>query len=441
MKTTSGFTLLEMSIALVVIGLLVLGGIGLMSGVSDTSRYKSTQNNINEIKDALQSYYLLNYRLPCPDTSTPPDGVAEVTCATGASLRGFLPHLTLGIGGAGDAWGERFKYVVSPKFVLPVASPPTLCYSNMRDSVTGKVLINDLVTPLSSANPLIDFAAFAVLSTGKNGRQTNAGMSAAFSNDGGCLSLNERERDNCNTDSILRYGTAMTDGNSVVFDDLVTWIGDMQLVSLLRQTGACDVATESTGFDPSKPTDTDFETGATVFNEDFNGNDSVSTSNGNDKVVIRGDVKKTLDLKDGNNTLLIYGDVKSDGLIRAGNGDDIVRIKGSLYNSIYLNGGNDQLEVEGNVDLNQNTEKVDMGAGDDQIRIYGDVRDTDFELGSGTNTIYIGGSITRKTKIRSTGGTAILYYNAASKPSSSILTLGTGVTIKCKINNAWTNCP
>ncbi|OYX05045.1 MAG: hypothetical protein B7Z05_07415, partial [Thiotrichales bacterium 32-46-8] len=196
----------------------------------------------------------------------------------------------------------------------------------------------------------------------------------------------------------------------------------------------------ATAFDPSKKTTTDFETGAVVHNEDFNGNDTVSTSNGNDKVVVKGDVKKTLDLKDGNNTLLVTGDVKSDGLIKGGSGNDIIRIRGELNKSVYLYGGNDQLEVEDDVDLNSSNDQIDMGDGDDQIRFYGDVKDANIKLGSGINTIYIKGRVDNVT-ITATNGSAVLYYDSDEAPRSRDLTLGSGVTIKCKINGAWVSCP
>lgn len=441
-----GFTLIEASIALVVVGLLIMGGVKLMTSSSDVSRYKSTEQQLLEIQQGLTSYYTQFRRLPCPDIGA--DGIEDSVSGGCSSNRGFLPHVTLGMGGNGDAWGERFKYVISPKFVLPDATPPTVCYSTTMREATGKVTVNDLTIPLTSAQTITDFAAFAVLSTGKNGPQTNASMTGAFSNNGGCASVNERERENCNDDSVLRTGTAMMDGNSVIFDDMLVWIGDMQLVSLLRQTGACDVTTESTGFDPSQRTNTDFTTNAFVFNGKFDNNSRIATTVENDNIVIDGDLKKSLDLKNGNNTLLIKGNMSNDGqtnILTGGSGNDIIRFTGNVYEGISLGGGDDQLEIEGGVDLNSsswgNREAINMGAGDDQIRIYGNVRDTDFDLGSGTNILYIGGEIVRRTEIRSTGGTTIVYYNSATKPSSSTLTLGSGVTIKCRINDAWTDCP
>lgn len=439
-----GFTLIEASIALVVVGLLIMGGVKLMTSSSDVSRYKSTEQQLLEIQQGLTSYYTQFRRLPCPDVGA--DGMEDSISGGCSSNRGFLPHVTLGMGGNGDAWGERFKYVISPKFVLPDATPPTICYSTTMREVTGKVSIYDLTVPLPTTGPNItDFAAFAVLSTGKNGLQTNAGMTGAFTNNGGCTSVNERERENCNDDSVLRTGTAMTDGNSVIFDDMLVWIGDMQLVSLLRQTGACDVEnTESSSFDPSKPTDTDFTTGAYNISGDFDGRDKIPDDK--NKVIINGDVKKDLDMKGGDNILLVKGNMSNDfseNILVTGSGNDIIRFEEGVYESISTGSGNDQLEVQGNVNLSSSStnDTINMGAGNDQIRIYGNVSNSRILLGSGTNTIYIRGTISSGVRITAEDGSGILYYNSSTKPSSSALTLGSTVTIKCRINDAWTDCP
>ncbi|OYX03887.1 MAG: hypothetical protein B7Z05_09045, partial [Thiotrichales bacterium 32-46-8] len=144
---SKGFTLVEMAIVLVIIGLLLSGGMSLLSSSSDTARYKESQNQLNEVKEALTNYYIQFGRLPCPDTGN--DGLEETSCATGNALRGFLPHVTLGLGGSGDAWGERIKYVVSPKFTTAVTppTPPAMCTDTAPRIITpasDKVTIQDL---------------------------------------------------------------------------------------------------------------------------------------------------------------------------------------------------------------------------------------------------------------------------------------------------------
>jgi prepilin-type N-terminal cleavage/methylation domain-containing protein len=237
-----GFTLVEIAIVLVIVGLLLGGGITLLSSASDTSRYKETQNTMQDIKDALVTYSVVNRHLPCPDTDMPADGIENPPVWTGvcANNRGFLPFATLGIGGNGDAWGEQIKYIVSPPFAASAALNFCTTYSvppNGRNTAANQVTIQDLqVAPAV----LGDWAAFALVSTGKNGRQTNAGMAGSFTNDGGCLALDAREQENCDTDSVLRYGNQMTDGTSVTFDDIVVWVGDYQLMSEYRKSLVCN---------------------------------------------------------------------------------------------------------------------------------------------------------------------------------------------------------
>lgn len=234
-----GFTLLEVAIVLAIVGLLLAGGINLLSGSADTSKYKQTQYELQEIKESLVTYYTQLKRLPCPDTDG--DGIENPAIPTGTctNVRGFLPHVTLGIGGGGDAWGERFKYVVSGDSSDFFTKQATNCsYFRPNSASASSIRIQDLTT--GTTNYLGDFAAFALLSTGKNGRQTNSGMTGAFTNDGGCAGLNVREQENCDTDSTLRFGTQMSGGSEIIFDDMVVWVGDMQLISQLRKSGACD---------------------------------------------------------------------------------------------------------------------------------------------------------------------------------------------------------
>lgn len=243
-----GFTLLEVTIVLAIVGLLLAGGINLLSGSADTSKYKQTQNELQEVKESLITYYTQLKRLPCPDTDG--DGIENPPVVTGTctNIRGFLPHVTLGVGGNGDAWGERIKYVVSPKFVTMVTppTPPSICTDNtlrVINPISDIVVVQDLQ---STGQTIAEFSAFALLSTGKNGRQTNALMTGAFTNDGGCAGLNVREQENCDTDSTLRFGTQMSGGSEIIFDDMVVWVGDMQLISQLRKSSVCDSFGSST---------------------------------------------------------------------------------------------------------------------------------------------------------------------------------------------------
>jgi prepilin-type N-terminal cleavage/methylation domain-containing protein len=239
-----GFTLVEMAIVLLIIGLLLSGGINLLSTTSENANYKQTQNTLQEIKDTLVTYYAINKRLPCPDSIAPFDGKEDASCTTPASLRGYLPYATLGIGGSGDAWGERIKYVVSGDSTNFFTTAATTCSYTRPGAPTAVTLrIQDLNT--AATNYIADYAAFALVSTAKNGKQTNSGMTGAFTDDGGCTTVAtvngvQLERENCNANATLRFGNNMSDANSVAFDDLLVWEGDYQLISELRKVGVCN---------------------------------------------------------------------------------------------------------------------------------------------------------------------------------------------------------
>jgi len=247
-----GFTMVEMAVVLAISGLLAAGSFQLLSSSNDTAKFNETKNQMSETKEALITHYLKMGRLPCPDTDgdgieNPSNPAVDGTCT---NSRGFLPHLTLNIANsATDAWGERFKYIVSAdnnNFFTKVA---TSC--NYARPTTSPISTDTTIT-IKDLNSVADsylaqYSAFSLLSTGKNGRQTNSGMSGAFTNDGGCSSLSALEQENCNNDSVLRFGSFRGDANSIVFDDQITWMGDIELLGHFMQVGCNGSVSVNTG--------------------------------------------------------------------------------------------------------------------------------------------------------------------------------------------------
>lgn len=264
MKTNNavehGFTIIELAMVLAIIGFLLAGGLGLMSSSSDIRKVKETQFQLTEAKEALVNYYLQFGSLPCPDATAPFDGREERThnAATGYwqcdAYRGYLPYLTLGLTGNGDAWAQPIKYVISDKFTTTVpqtatdlaasdAKQPLLCVEDEVSPLNFRPALNDDVISIQDANDdtkfLSEYAAFAILSTGSNGAITNAGMSAAFSGDGGCATLSDLEQQNCRNNSQLVAGDPLISRDEVVFDDLVVWVSDVSMLSALKKSGKC----------------------------------------------------------------------------------------------------------------------------------------------------------------------------------------------------------
>lgn len=122
-----GFTLAEMAIVLLVVGLLLTSVLSTVSTQLDARNIRDTQSRLDQIKDALVGFAQANGRLPCPADGTIATGAAnagleQVTvtppqdyACTNANSFGAVPWATLGVSET-DVWGRRFSYKVSPEF-------------------------------------------------------------------------------------------------------------------------------------------------------------------------------------------------------------------------------------------------------------------------------------------------------------------------------------
>ena len=128
----SGFTLTEIAIVMLVIGLVLVGALGPVNRLFQISQTNSNQERLDAAREALLSFGAINGRLPCPDRTG--DGVEDrnlngatptLGCAGGIN-EGFLPWVTLGVQQT-DYWGTRFRYRVSAEFTRSVNDPNWIC--------------------------------------------------------------------------------------------------------------------------------------------------------------------------------------------------------------------------------------------------------------------------------------------------------------------------
>jgi prepilin-type N-terminal cleavage/methylation domain-containing protein len=157
----AGFTLVEMAIVLVIVGLLLGGLLMPLSAQVEQRQIGETQKALEEIKEALIGFAIANGRLPCPATATIVSGAAgagieNTPTATGCTggQSGVLPWSTLGVNET-DAWNWRYTYQVSSQFSRTVN--PTLTVANFP----GCTATTLPTTPLTQA-------AFALCSSGDN---------------------------------------------------------------------------------------------------------------------------------------------------------------------------------------------------------------------------------------------------------------------------------
>lgn len=142
-KNISGFSLVELSIVILIAGLVMGGAILGVKPIMHKTQYGMTQKKMDKISHALASYVLRHNRLPCPAAPNPgteplgserdsgANGTDYGTC-TGTDVSGIVPYRTLGLHmeDAFDAWGRYITYRVSPVFA---ANTNTLSDSDLND--------------------------------------------------------------------------------------------------------------------------------------------------------------------------------------------------------------------------------------------------------------------------------------------------------------------
>jgi prepilin-type N-terminal cleavage/methylation domain-containing protein len=176
-----GFSLVELSIVVLVIGIVLTMGIGAWTANLENQAHAATAQRQVAIKDALSGYVRRNNRLPCPDNNfAAPDGVENRTTAgdptTACSVAfGILPYATLGIArdAARDGWGNFLSYHVSNTNVTVAANGSWSANTDwsrsawFRSGNTGLITVNDrngaTVTPIATA------VVAVVVSHGRNG--------------------------------------------------------------------------------------------------------------------------------------------------------------------------------------------------------------------------------------------------------------------------------
>ena len=116
--TQRGFSFIELSVAVLVIALL-LGSILVPLGTQvEQRKISDSRKALEEIRETLIGFAIINGRLPCPDTDSDPAaagyGLEETTCSADPVTEGYLPWKTLGVAEM-DAWGIKRTVASSPR--------------------------------------------------------------------------------------------------------------------------------------------------------------------------------------------------------------------------------------------------------------------------------------------------------------------------------------
>ncbi len=170
-KAYQGFTLVEMAVVLVIVGLLVAAFLAPLSAQRDLRDYTETKARIGQMREALYGYAIINGKLPCPTTTANPadnvnSGHGDAACPLTAGA-GVIPWKDLGVSET-DAWGTPRSGVTDPwagYWVYRVDPAFTTTFS-LTTSATGNIDVKK--ADGTSLTIAAERAVAVICTTGKN---------------------------------------------------------------------------------------------------------------------------------------------------------------------------------------------------------------------------------------------------------------------------------
>ena len=244
-KRQGGFSLVEIAVVMLIVGLLVAGSASLVKNKRDNAKYAETEEILKQIKEALLTYTLINGHMPCPDTSPiypsvtvnfgrENRGMMVSNCATAS---GRVPFRDLGLmeENIRDSWGNFIAYNINTSainFLSVLTSSHSAAYFNQGSSPglgmgfglatnpragvpgVGNLNIIDGTKPPFPVTYKIENATAVLVAYNSNGLSTLENC---------MLNAQPKERENCNGDAIFHYHRIVLEldghGGSVPFYD------------------------------------------------------------------------------------------------------------------------------------------------------------------------------------------------------------------------------
>jgi len=228
---TSGFTLIEMAVVLLIMGILLSGLLPTLSSRIEQQRLSEVHKQLDEIQLAVLGYTLINGRLPCPASSTS-KGMESFSNGGNATNgmcsnfdNGYAPAATLGLvttdGYAVDPWNNRIRYAVTKSnsnafttsngmnLVGLANLAPDLLVCTTATGISASSCASGAALTASPGVPLV------IYSTGKNGSYGGTGIDEA---------ANPNPNSNNNDRVFVSHLPTAGSAANGEFDDVVIWL-------------------------------------------------------------------------------------------------------------------------------------------------------------------------------------------------------------------------
>jgi len=224
-----GFSLVELTVVLVIVALLAGGLMFGLSAQRDAATLQDARRQLDTVREALLGFAMANGRLPCPAPANLPNtdanaGKAPAPPCDNALQHGVVPWVTLGLPET-DPWGNRLTYFGSNRFTGALTGGAQASFTMSTGVPPDNAGLADIRNYQDTATLAIELAA-VVVSHGANG-------AGAYRPDGSKIANGVGgELKNSDADQ-----TFVSDTPTPVFDDLLVWISPHLLKSRLVAVG------------------------------------------------------------------------------------------------------------------------------------------------------------------------------------------------------------
>lgn len=368
-RNHSGFSLMEMTLVLLVLSILSAAGISLYQNSDTATKITQTNQRLDAIEKALRDYRYAHHRLPCPadprltandsgfGAETQLAGVCDdgtpalpATARSGDIVAGAIPTHTLNLPDdyMYDAWGRRITYKVDANATQPAAITEYAAYSDQcaATTTTAITIYN------SGGSAITESAVYALISYGANGHgaylASGARRNARSENANELINagVDSDFNDNFTDEAVAQRHSADSSNLNDIFDDIVRY----------REGWAASTMADVKVMDDSTPTTAKFEYTSQMY-------EAVCAYHNSGQIYCWGRNNKG-QLGDGTNTARHYptkvqlpaGAFYWNALSRKGGHDSLTNCAIADNGNVYCWGFNDSGQLgNGNTGTDENT--------------------------------------------------------------------------------------